>query len=277
MSQIELRKMLDDHQKWLKNEREGKRLDLSYFDLSGIKLSYENLCRANLTRTNLTGADLCGADLRGADLSYTNLTGADLRGVDLKGANLSGAYLYKADLGYADLSGANLSIANLSTANLLNACLAYTNLNSANLFSANLKNGDLSGAGLFSANLEDANLKDIKVDANTLYYHLRCPEEGSYIGFKKCAGKLIVKLEIPADAYRSSATTNKCRASKAKVLEISDVERKHFFEEARSVHDSNFVYKVGEVIEVPDFNNNRWEECASGIHHFMTREEAIVY
>lgn len=191
--------------------------------------------------------DLGYFDLRDADLRDEDLSEADLRGADLSEADLSSA-----DLRYADLRGADLRDADLSEACLRGACL-------------------------FSANLEYANLKDIKVDENTLYYHLRCPEEGSYIGFKKCAGKLIVKLEIPADAYRSSATTNKCRASKAKVLEISDVERKHFFEEARSVHDSNFVYKVGEVIEVPDFNNNRWEECATGIHHFMTRKEAIVY
>lgn len=169
------------------------------------------------------------------------------------------------DLGYFDLRYADLSEANLR----------YADLREADLRDADLSEACLRDACLFSANLEDANLKDIKVDANTLYYHLRCPEEGSYIGFKKVQGNLIVKLEIPADAARSSATTNKCRASKAKVLEISDVERKRFFEEARSVYDSNFVYKLGEVIEVPDFNNNRWKECASGIHHFMTREEAI--
>lgn len=262
MKQDELRRMLDDHLKWLKGESEGKRLDLSHAHLTGVDLSHEDLRGANLSYAKLRCANLSYANLKGADLSYAELTGADLNCAELTGA---------------DLCGTNLSAAILSTANLFNVCLVHANLNSAILFNTNLKSVDLSGANLFSANLEDANLKDIKVDANTLYYHLRCPEEGSYIGFKKARGNLIVKLEIPEDAARSSSTTNKCRASKARVLEISDTERKKFFKNAVSMHDRSFVYKVGEMVEVSDFNNNRWVECASGIHHFITREEAILY
>lgn len=252
MSQIELRKMLDDHQKWLKNETGGKRLDLS---------------NANLRDADLMDADLSFADLSYIDLSYANLRGANLSYTSFKGANLSYANLI-----YADLRGANLSYANLSDANLSNTNLVY-----AELVGANLEYANLNDANLFHANLVNADLKDISVSENTLYYYLRCPEEGSYIGFKRCAERLIVKLEIPADAARSTATTNKCRASKAKVLEISDTKRKRFFKKAVSLYDPSFIYKVGEMVEVSNFNDNRWEECASGIHHFMTREEAITY
>ncbi|MCK9447299.1 DUF5758 domain-containing protein [bacterium] len=31
------------------------------------------------------------------------------------------------------------------------------------------------------------------------------------------------------------------------------------------------------MVEVKDFNQNRWIECTSGIHFFMTKEEAIKY
>ena len=32
-------------------------------------------------------------------------------------------------------------------------------------------------------------------------------------------------------------------------------------------------YIVGQTIEIPNFDTNRWRECAPGIHHYITREE----
>ena len=87
-----------------------------------------------------------------------------------------------------------------------------------------------------------------------------------------------VELKIPEDALRSSATTGKCRCSKAKVLSITDLDGSEVnVEYAVSKKDSGFFYKVGEVVSVNDFDTNRWKECSTGIHFFMTREEAIKY
>lgn len=33
----------------------------------------------------------------------------------------------------------------------------------------------------------------------------------------------------------------------------------------------------GETIHVEDFDTNRWNECATGIHFFITRIEAVAY
>src|SRR6185437_601233 len=57
------------------------------------------------------------------------------------------------------------------------------------------------------------------------------PEEGAFIGFKKCQGGVIVKLLIPEDAKRSHGTERKCRASKAVVLDVFGAE------EGISIHD----------------------------------------
>lgn len=125
---------------------------------------------------------------------------------------------------------------------------------------ANLKGADLKGANLEYANLEYA-----------INYFLQCPEEGSFIGWKKCKNGVIVKLEVLQDAKRSSATTRKCRASKVKVLEIFGDE------EAISKHDSNFIYRKDEIIEIENFDEDRWNECSTGIHFFITRKEAENY
>ena len=201
--------------------------------------------RADLRSANLCGADLCGANLRGADLRDADLYGADLRSANLCGADLRGA----------DLCDANLYDANLCGANLYDA--------------------NLCGANLYDANLCGAkNIDSIIWSIYTAFYPLQCPESGSYIGYKKARG-LIVELEIPADAMRSSATSRKCRASKAKVLSITDLDGNPAAEQVESDHDPDFVYVVGETVEVNDFDTNRWNECAPGIHHYITRAEAL--
>ena len=197
-----------------------------------------------------------------ADLSEANLSGADLRGANLSWADLSGA-----DLSWANLRGANLSWANLSGADL-----SWANLSGANLSGANLSEADLSGADLSGAENTDSVIWNLY----TSFYPLQCPENGSYTAYKKANG-LIVELEIPADALRSSATSRKCRASKARVISITDVSGNPAGDSVASDYDSNFVYRVGEMVEVPDFNTDRWNECAPGIHHFITRAEAVRY
>ena len=153
----------------------------------------------------------------------------------------------------------------------------------ANLRGANLRGADLCGADLRDANLRDADLCDAKnIDKvlwnmYTAFYPLQCPETGSFIGYKKAQGK-IVKLEICEDALRSSATSRKCRCSKAKVLSIENKDGTPCeLNTVKSDHDNTFVYTVGEIVEEPNFCTNRWQECAPGIHFFITRKEAVDY
>ena len=207
-------------------------------------------------------ANLSGADLRGADLSGADLIGADLRGANLSGADLSGVNLSGADLRRADLRGANLIGASLSGADLREADLRRADLKGASLIGASLSGADLSGADLSGADGIPA---------------ICCPEEGSFIGFKK-AGDYIVKILILDDAKRSSATSRKCRCSKAKVLSITELDGSETdVTEVESNYDSSFVYRIGETVEVPNFDDDRWNECAPGIHFFITRQEAVEY
>ena len=167
----------------------------------------------------------------------------------------------KADLSHTDLSCINLSGIDLRDADLRYADLSYTNLRSAIL-----KNVDLRGA----------NLRNIKTNMFTIGYNLACPEEGSFIAFKK-ANKCIVKLLILEDSKRSSATTSKCRCDKAKVLEITEIGTGKRVKRVSSNYDFDFIYEVGKVVTVDDFDENRWNECSTGIHFFMNKENAINY
>lgn len=178
-----------------------------------------------------------------ADLSEANLIGADLTGADLNEANLRWADLTRAHLSEAHLTGADLRRANLSDA-------------------------DLTGSDLRGANIKDT----------IINFPISCPEEGSFIGFKKCSSDLIVELEITEDALRCSATGRKCRCSKAKVVSITNIDGTIAdVTSISSKHDPDFIYTVGEIVEVKNFDTNRWNECSTGIHFFITRDEAVDY
>ena len=206
MKQSELDEILQLHEAWLIDNKQGKQADLSYTDLSYLELSYQNLSYANLSYAILPYAKLRYTILRGADLHEAELDGSDLYGADFSGANML----------------------------------------------------DVSCSGTFAL--------------------MMCPEEGAYIGWKKCRDELIVKLQITEDALRSSATSRKCRASKAVVLAIENIDGTNAdVDYAVSIYDRTFKYVVGETVEVKDFDRDRWNECAPGIHHFITRQEAVDY
>mgnify|MGYP002672113775 CR=1 FL=1 len=203
--------------------------------------------------------DTDGKEGEQADLSYT-----DLRGFNLTRANLSDS----------DLEGADLRFANLKSTNLHSANFAGSDLSNADLTNAILRHSDLTGTNMFGANLEYAYLQGAKLSnvKNFPDIPMACPSEGSFIGWKLSRG-YIVKLEIPEDAKRSSGTSERCRCNKAKVLAIehpdgtpSDVTEVH------SDHDPNFIYKVGETVTVDNFDDNRFNEYAPGIHFYMDKK-----
>lgn len=122
------------------------------------------------------------------------------------------------------------------------------------------------------------------VDAIPESTNMRCPRYDKIIGYKiitdygytRC---LIATLEIPAGVKRSSAIGNKCRCEYAKVLSIIDENgnRYDIGKSAITNIDNQLTYKVGEYVYADAFDENRFNECAPGIHFFMTPEEAWDY
>ena len=104
-----------------------------------------------------------------------------------------------------------------------------------------------------------------------------CPSEGAFIGWKK-VDKRLIKLEIPEDAKRCSASSKKCRCNKAKVLGITNLGNN----ESESAiinrsYDPELWYKVGEMVYPDSYDEDRWNECSHGIHFFINKQDAIDY
>ena len=131
---------------------------------------------------------------------------------------------------------------------------------------------------------------------------LKCPEEGSFIGWKKISVPIkknpgpydytdaLCKLEIPSDALRSSASNTMCRANKAKVLDITGISYRYCppekykennrkkYKFGHSKFYPEFEYEVGKVVECcEEFDKNRFKPSATGIHFFISKQEALNY
>ena len=189
-------------------------------------------------------------DVDGWEDMRANLYGADLTEANLTGANLTGANLYGADLTEANLTRANLTRANLTRANLTRADLTGANLTRADITGANLTGANLTGD-------EEFRLGKILTEPLT--------------GYKKTKEGVVITADIPAGAIVFCINGNKCRTNKAKITDMDGHDVLH------SQYDSSFEYRLGQEIEIKDFNLMYNVECASGFHFFKTRKEAEEY
>lgn len=244
----EMHDILHLHMLWLINSDNGVQADftdciIENMDLDAVELRQAIFCRSSIKNVNFRRTNLEKADFRHAYISCVNFRSAILWRANFEDSRLIDVSFKNAILHEAQLAGVYL--------------------------------GDcaLSGADLCRADLRSARGLPALV----------CPEKGSFIGFKKSgydiktSQRYIIKLKIHKKAMRSSATSRKCRCSEAKVLSITTMDGKKGPSMVRSDHDKNFIYRVGRTVKVDDFDPDRWHECTSGIHFFITREEAVAY
>lgn len=201
------------------------------------------------------------------DLSGTNLSNMDFTLSSFQNTVLDEVNFENSSVENALFDGCPMKGANFKNARMVTASFRYCDMRGCNIEDANL----------FGAVLEFADLEGIVSNEGTQWFRLRCPEEGAFLGYKKCVNDRMVQLLIPADAKRTSATLPSCRCSKAKVLTIKTFDYTQNFDEAWSLVDENFVYKKGEWVEVKNFNEDRWQDSTTGIHFWMSRAEAQAY
>jgi hypothetical protein len=114
--------------------------------------------------------------------------------------------------------------------------------------------------------------ESITADIATIGFAPVPPCKGSgFFAYKNIEGT-IVKLWIPPDAERSSATTRKCRASKAFVVGLTDGK-----DAIESTRYYSTTYVRGKWVYPDQWDTNRWHECSGGLHFLMTPEEAIEW
>lgn len=234
-------------------------VDFSGQDIKGLTFSNCKFVKCNFDKCKLNNIIIYNCDLTKCNFSKADLPFSKICGSYFIDCFFNSAYAHKAELKFSSFRRCSFR----------NTYLSESTLDHINIYYSNLVNAKLVGS----------NIKNIQYNYATAFFAPQCPEEGSFIGWKKAgdAHKYLVKLLITEDAKRSSATTRKCRCSKAKVLSIKPIHDSPEVEEIESEYDSEFIYKVGEYVEVNDFDEDRWKECSTGIHFFLTKQEALNY
>ena len=142
----------------------------------------------------------------------------------------------------------------------MRANLTRANLTRANLTGANLTGANLTGANLYEADLTGAN-----------QFRLGKVLDETLTGYKKTREGVVITAEIPIGAIVFCINGSKCRTNRAKITDMDGHEVLH------SSYDNSFKYRLGQEINIKDFNLMYNVECASGFHFFRTRKEAEEY
>lgn len=263
-----LEEILENHLHWLKQDVKGwkeMRANLDGADISNTNLRFANLKHASLNDVNFYKSNLRWTNFCNASLQHTNLSYTDFRDATLNDANIFNSNLTHADFG---------------DASLVSAYLAHSNLTKADFQGANLGWVDLRDCVFCDTDLRDCsvNYANFVGSKYVPYIPLQCPSDGAFVGWKK-VNNVLIKLEIPADAKRSSATTNKCRCDKAKVLGFYDSLGVNELDMTELVNDEyeECKYVKGEMVYPDSFDEDRWKECSHGIHFFINKQDAINY
>ena len=157
--------------------------------------------------------------------------------------------------------------------NRLNGEVIFANECDSNTIAITVQEAVKQKISLSYADLRSA---DLSYAENIPHIHMACPTDGAFIGWKKVKG-LLIQLDIPSDAKRSSATSNKCRCDKAMVLSITNIENGESINKIDNDDYAHTEYVVGQMVFPDSWDENRFNECSHGIHFFIDKQDAIDY
>jgi len=254
---------------------------------------------ADFSNCDCSNLVFCNLALNEANFSSANLKDALFDMVYMYDVNFDGADLHKVLFRCSMIEFCSFRRAFLVGTEFLGTIVHGCDFEDSCLVCATFRStAEVSGCTFLNANMDGVYVRDVRFSANEaitadkdIKKTSSCPDTGSFIGWKKavicpkdeCTDYVIIKLEIPEEAKRSSAFGRKCRASEARVLGIWQIKNnepdfEHPVDVAYSLNVPEFKYVTGQTVTptVP-YDDNPYNECASGIHFFITMQEAIDY
>lgn len=191
------------------------------------------------------------------------------------GANLKGTHFIGIDISWVGFSLANLSASVFDRCSFDEVSFRGANLVDAVFINCKFKDCDFTAANLYNTRFTACNLP-LK---EYMKGKVLTEDIIGYKGIRRSShtGMAIATLKIPKGAMVFSINGNKCRTNKAIVLDISNPyhpERK--YDRGRAIHNG-MSYYVGDEFTIRNFDCQYNKECSTGIHFFMTREEAFDY
>lgn len=289
-----------DHAKWLAREGSGwkeRRADFSV-EFSNSVLTDVDLSGTDFRRAKFNGVRFVRCNMRDAVFDGASMLRAEMEDCVLDGAKFAKAGLVSSVISGCSAVGADFSHAVMPCSSVLSTKFRSSVFHKANACSAvmqwnDFSRSDMSGACMSYSLLDTctfdmsdmsgfkawhSTVDDCEFDAvRGLRLPVVCPEGYVTDAWKRC-GDYIVHLRIPEDARVISVFGPQCRCDKAEVVDIELPQGGSAGVKAvSSGYRDDFVYRVGEAVSVDDFDENRWSDCTSGIHFYMSRMTAVVH
>lgn len=266
---------------------------IEHIDLSGYKL--RNLVLRNVTFKNVEFHCTLISSWNVEDVAFRECTAcrtviekSSFTNCEFSRDNFVDSLIRDSEFYDCNIMSLNAPRVAFEEVSITNSTVSTANFLRSNFLNCSIKRTEFVSCCFLRVEFYNTNVEEISTSTN-IGLSLACPEVGSFIGYKKILvyrndkeiptiERAIAKLLIPEDAKRSSATSNKCRCNKAKVLEFLDFDGNKFPANiGYSSYDPFFEYEVNRMVSVNDFNEDRWRECATGIHFFTSFRDAVKY
>lgn len=242
--------------------------------VENVKITDAYIVSMCMEGSNINNLDIHVGSIMKVDISEGTIKDSNFNDCSIRASSMRYTHIEESSFKHMKMSSILMSGCEISKTKFNAGYWADVDATVASFKSCEMTDLSIERCTFTGSNFHKIKKENVAFDSITIGYYNACPTHGSFIGWKVARGHLI-KLLIPKDALRSSATTNKCRASKAKVLEVTRLKDGEKVKGVPSSRDIQFIYKVGKTMEVPDFDKNRWEECSTGIHFFIDKEAAI--
>lgn len=195
MTQEELNFLMDEHDKWLHNRSQGRRLELHNVNLQGCNISKRwligsilenvNLSNSNCENvsfygdnTNLKNVKFCGANLRKAEFSQSKIENIDFGDANLEEAVIDDIVIAKhLEFDNAKMDKVTFIKSSFDFASFKNTSLVNADFFRTYCYESSFENADLRKARFSYATIYDCDVKGAIIEGANFSDARDLPEE----------------------------------------------------------------------------------------------------
>lgn len=278
LTQVQVDKMLQEHLHWLNKDCRdwiNKRANFSNCNLEYVDFSNQHCQGAIFNDTYIENAQFNSTILINASFKNAIIKRSNFSNAMLSDTSFENAVLVRTDFSRAMLIGSMFCNADIRTTSFIKSILTAAVFTNATCSTVDFRyslctNANFKQANIIKTNFEHANIHNAYFDEKESARYGRILKE-PLIGYKKTFENVVITAEIPVGAIVFSINNSKCRANKAKIIDMNGYTLLH----AR--FNPDYRYTLGQQIEIVDFDMSYNVECGAGFHFFKTYDEAIAY
>lgn len=268
--------------------------DVKFVHVILYKTSLYKAClrRALMKFCDIGHTDFKSTEMRDARIEYSQIHHSDFSESNLKFSehwtvNYSFCIFNKSILTLSEFKYCHLQTCALSDAVSTSVRYHHSALESLECTNTDFTRSDFRNSTISYVNTSLATLDDVDIEyANftnknitKCFNHSQSDTKSSFgtilkepmIGYKKTFEDVIITVEIPIGAVVFCINGSKCRANKAKIIDMQG------HKQLTSWHSSDVKYQLNDEIEIENFDMRYNVECGPGFHFFKTYAEAEAY